>query len=72
MKERILGFAEKKGIAKANADFLLGIVKAFDKSTSSEEPYKAMLEMVKILEEGGLLAKGEFALHSKELRSSKS
>lgn len=56
-----------------NADFLIGIENTFEKSSLSEEEVtKAMLEVVKILLEGGVLTKGELIAYNEEIRSSKS
>lgn len=55
-----------------NTEVLIGIIKAFDKSSLSEEElYKSIFEVIKILEEGGTLPKGEFTSHIEEIKSSK-
>lgn len=65
------GFLRKNGILKANNDIIAGILKAFDKSELKEEDiFKAVFETAKMLEEGGLLAKGEFSAHCRELKGS--
>jgi hypothetical protein len=55
-----------------NTEFLTGVIKAFDKSSLSEEGlHKSILEVIKLLEEGEILARNEFTSHIEEIKGSK-
>lgn len=55
-----------------NAEFLIGIETAFEKSSLSEEEVtKPMCEVVKMLVEGGVVGKNELTALSEEIKNSK-